>query len=132
MTTKIFEIFICSGMIRDEPSPESRAIKLAKWTLSFLYTAIYFVILRLLWLFFQVKVGEVIYYLLLFATVFFSWSTLNNYYFNKLIQAKKTVNNSYSKNSIKAWGLVGVFIAFIAPLCLLIIGILLINNYKNW
>jgi len=129
---KIFEIFICSGMIRDEPSPELRAIKLAKWTLSFLYTAIYFVILRLLWFFFEVKVGEVIYYLLLFSTVFFSWSTLNNYYFNKLIKAKKTVNNSYSKKSIKICGWVGVFIAFIAPICLFIVAIPLISNYKNW
>lgn len=132
MRIKIFEIFICSEMIGDKASPESRAVKAAKWTCAHLFSAIYFVVLKLLWVLFEVKVGEMIFYLLLSSAVLFSWITLNGYYFDKISKAKKVVQSTYSEHSIKCWGRVGAFIIFIAPLSLLIIGITLINSYKNW
>ncbi|WP_353719827.1 hypothetical protein [Dyadobacter sp. 676] len=129
---KIFEIFICTGMIGDKSSPELRAVNAAKWTFSYVLSLIYFVILKLLWISFGIKIGEIMYYLLLFSTVFISWSLLNSYYYNKVNKAKKIVESNYSKGSIKLWGYIGGFIVFIAPLCLLIIGIPLVSNYKNW
>jgi len=119
-------------MIRNKALPERRAIRAAKWSFSFLFAAIYFAILRMSWELFDIKLGDTMYFLMLFATVFLSWHTFHGFFYNEVNKAKKIVKDTYPCDSIQFWGWVGAFIVGLAPLCLLIAGILLISGYRKW
>ena len=132
MIQRLFHYAYCGGRLVDKYRPLNGAHRIVSVFITSLLTCLYFILLRLGYVSFQLKVPEVVFYGMFVMVVAIGWEGLKKWQFRQLHVSGRVVNTTFSKRQVRGWGVLTLVVSIASIWGVLLVGVFTIENYKAW
>ena len=132
MIQRLFHYAYCGGRLVDKYRPLNGAHRIVSVFITSLLTCLYFILLRLGYVSFQLKVPEVVFYGMFVMVVAIGWEGLKKWQFRQLHVSELVVNTTFSKRQVRGWGVLTLVVSIASIWGVLLVGVFTIENYKAW
>ncbi len=132
MIQRLFHYAYCGGLLVDKYCPLNGAHRIVSFFITSLLLCLYFIFLKLLYVFFGFKVPDVALFGILAVVVAIGWGALKKWQFRKFHVSERIVNNAFSTRRVKVCGWLSCVVSSFSILAVLLTAIFTIENYVAW